>query len=231
MIPSKNWFPQSLQERAAWYAAFNANFSALAVSLGFTVADSNAVDADNDVMQFLANAATIIENYMDAAREYRNTITEGDIGDPTPIFPAGIAPLPPVTVPTGLYERLDLLVKRIRVAPGYTNEIGASLGILPSGSNIPNPADAPPKITASVDPGNVVEIKFVKGTSDGIYIETNVDDGGWTFAGTPNKSPALLNIPANTGGTPRNVMIRARYLVGNNPVGDWSDIVNVQTMP
>lgn len=127
--------------------------------------------------------------------------------------------------------RLDNLVKRIRVAPAFADEIGEALGINPSTPEPPDFAQETPKLTATVDPGNVIGLKFVKSGSDGIYIETNVDNDGWTFVDKATKSPVTLNIAQNPGNSPRSVMIRARFLDGNNPVGDWSDIITVQTIP
>src|SRR5687768_5830352 len=112
-VPSRTWFPLSIEDRAAWYASFATNFSNVAVvPLGFTIADTNAVNDDNDVMQFLLGANSAIEAYKDAARQYRLIITEGDIGDPTPLFPAGIAPAVGTPVATGIYQRLIELVER-----------------------------------------------------------------------------------------------------------------------
>jgi len=232
MIPSPRWFPTTLQERAAWYNNFNTQIQLIGVTLGLGPAELSSISDDNDDMQFLATSAVTLDAYVDAVRTHRRVITEGNIGDPTPVFPASIALAFPITVQTGMFERLDGFVKRIRVAAAFTEEAGASLGINPSGGGPSIPVgDVPPVITATVDPGNIVEVKFVKNHSDGIYIETNVDGGGWTFTEKAIKSPAVFHVEVNTGNTPRGVQIRARFLDGNAPVGDWCDIVTVQTIP
>ncbi|MFL6373262.1 MAG: hypothetical protein ACJ73D_01220, partial [Pyrinomonadaceae bacterium] len=114
----------------------------------------------------------------------------------------------------------------------YTDETGALLGIIPS-SNGGGPlgpiTDHVPVLKASVDPGHVVEVKFTRGNSDGIYIEKNVNNAAWTFADKAVKSPAVFTVPGD--GIPQGVQIRARFLDGNSAVGDWSDIVTVQTIP
>lgn len=230
-IPSSKYFPSSLQDRAAWYDNFNTQMQALGLTFGFVAGDLTDLDHDNMDMQFLATSAVTMEAYDDAVRTYRRVITEGNIGDPAPTFPADISLSLPKSIATGMFERLDNMVKRIRVAPNYTPETGALLGIATSGGG-GQPIDAfPPKLTAAVDPGNIVEVKFTKGPSDGIYIETNVDNGGWTFTEKAVKSPAVFSVAANTDNTPRGVEIRARFLDGNIAVGDWSDVVTVQTIP
>ena len=231
MTPSSKWFPTNLQERAAWYDNFNTNIQIIGASLGLTAPELTLIDKDNGVIEYLAAADVTVNAYVDGVRMYRRVITEGDIGDPVPDFPADISLSLPSVIATGMFERLDQFVKRIRVAAAFTPETGAVLGINPSSTNAPTPADAPPKLTASVDPGNVIEVRFVKSSSDGIYIEINVDNGGWAFRDKAVKSPGVFTVPPSEGGTPRSVMVRARYLDGNTPVGDWSDVVTVQTIP
>ena len=210
MIPSTKWFPLSLEDRAAWFASFATNFSNVAVvPLGFTIADTNAVNDDNDIMQFLLGANSAIEAYKDAARQYRLIITEGDIGDPTPLFPAGIAPAVGTPVATGIYQRLIELVDRIRAAPAYTNEIGALLGILPQSAPAPE-EDVPPVLKAEALPGNIVSVKFVRGRSDGIAVERQLDnETEWASVGNYLKSHVELNIPSGTNNLPRAVRVRA----------------------
>jgi hypothetical protein len=80
-------------------------------------------------------------------------------------------------------------------------------------------------------PGSVVEVSFTRGKSDGVVIETKVDNSAtWSSAGTYFKSPASLNIPDGNG-LPHSVQIRARYIIGNEPVGQNSDTVNAVTTP
>ena len=232
MTPSAKWFPRSLQERAPWFTNFNTNIQTVGASLGLTVPELASIADDAENFSYLAMATVSLDAYSEAFRNYRNTMTEGDIGDPSPVFPANVAlAIPHAGVETGIFERLDGYVKRIRVSSVYTDEIGALLGIIPSGSPSIPVGDAPPVITASVDPGNIIEVKFVKGQSGGIYIEVNVDNAGWTFKEKAIKSPAVFDVEANPANTPRGVQVRARFLEGNAPVGNWSDIVTVQTIP
>jgi hypothetical protein len=232
MIPNQKWFPSSLQERAAWFVNFKANIQGVGLTLGMTVGEITSVGEDSDILDFLATTSVAVDAYIDGIRNYRKIISEGGIGDPTPAFPSDVSFSLPTPIDTGLFERLDNLVKRIRVAPAYTDEIGALLGITTNGGGPHIPiGEVPPVITASVDPGNIVEVKFTRGASNGVYIETNIDNGGWAFAEKAVKSPAVFDVEANPANTPRGVQIRARFLEGNNPTGDWSDIATVQTIP
>lgn len=138
----------------------------------------------------------------------------------------------PADVGAGIYERLDNLVKRIRLSPNYNEEEGALLGIVPVSPSGPVPEEVPPKIKAAAYPGSQVQIKFVKGDSNGVAIETKLDNSDtWINVGNFSNSPVFLNIPTNPENLPRAVQLRARYLEQNTPVGQYSDIVSLATLP
>jgi hypothetical protein len=230
-IPSNSWFPQSLQERAAWYDNFNTQMQAIGTTLGLTAGDLSDVQKDNDVMQFLANTAVEADAFIDAIRQYRKIITEGEIGDPNPPFPANPAFALPASVDTGMFERLVDWVDRIRAAPAYTGEQGALAQIIPQQDEEIEETELKPALKASSLPGNQVEVGFTRGKTQGIEIEIRVDnDAAWQNVGRYFSSPAALDIADGTG-LPRGVQIRARYVKNNQAVGLNSDTVNVVTTP
>lgn len=135
-------------------------------------------------------------------------------------------------MPTGIFERLDNLVKRIRVAPNYTPEIGALLGIIPQSPSRPAPEDLQPTIKATAMPGSVVNVKFVRGGMSGVLIETQIDNSGtWSSVGQFSVSPATITIPENPQNLPRYVQVRARYFDKDEPVGLISQVDSVSTLP
>jgi hypothetical protein len=234
MIPSKTWFPLSLQERAAWFENFATQFSVVGAGLGFTPAEVAAVEADNDIVEFLASAAVAIEAYKDAIRQYRIIVTEGSTGDPIPSFPADPALTPPPGALPGLFERLDSLVKRIRVAPSYTPEAGALLGIIPSKPDPIAPVDLKPVIKAGDSFG---EYKYqVDATRLGqpayrVEIQRK-GESNWETAGVSLSNPFLGTLTPSTPGDPERVYVRAWLLGKNNePVGEPSDPTYVTVNP
>lgn len=235
-IPSRTYVPAGLQERAGWYENFTLQFAVVATALGFLPAEVIVVQNDNMCFQSLASGKIALDAFVEAVTLYRRNVTEGNIGDPTPVFPAAPTITPDELPPTGIFQRLIELVARIRAAPGYTPEIGALLGIIPSASGSGEGSggtddDLKPVLKASTMPGNVVQVKFTRGQTDGIDVEIKIDnDATWADGGRFFKSPAVLNIPNGTG-LPHSVLIRARYLEGNDPVGQNSDTINVVTTP
>jgi hypothetical protein len=231
MIPSKAWFPSSLQDRTGWFQNFATNFAAVGASLGFTGAEITAVTQDNEDFQSIAATTVALEAFSTAVRQYRISLTEDPIGTPQPTFPTEDFSAPPNDRPAGMFQRLVELVDRIRAAPAYTDEIGANLGIIPQKDDELAENELKPSLKGSAMPNNKVEVVFVRGKTDGIEVEIVIDNtGGWVSAGRFFKSPAVLNIPDGNG-LPRAVQIRARYVLGNEAVGLNSDTVNVVTTP
>lgn len=184
------------------------------------------------MVQFIAEATVGIDAYKKAAREFRISLTEGAIGDPAPVFRANPAYVPPAAAVAGLFQRLDELVKRIRVAPNYTPEIGALLGIVPQSPSRPAPGTVQPMLKVETLPGSIVNVAFKRGFSDGVSVEIKVDNATtWSDAGRFFKSPAQLTIPENPQNLPRSVQIRARYVEGDTPVGQYSPVDIVSTQP
>ena len=232
MIPSKNWFPQGLEERAAWFSNFATQFQDIAVSLGFVAADSTAVMNDNLLVQNLLEVQMLLDAYKDAVRQYRIVITEGSIGEPTPAFPPPLSyGIPNPAITTGIFERLDNIVKRIRVAPAYTPEVGALLGIIPS-SPTP-PAELKPVIKASDSLGDYqYEVNVTRLGMPAFKVQ--IQRGGsmtWEDAGFATNNPATLSITPTTPDQPERIMVRAILLKNNEPVGQPSDPTYVTVNP
>lgn len=229
MVPSSRWFPTNLQDRVAWFGNFNNQFAQVAVTLDLADKVVSVAD-DNLVMQFLGAGDLEAAAYLEAVRQYRRIITEGDIGDPVPQFPANPSLELPKVVTTGIFERLDKLVDRIRAADNYTDEIGALLQILPKPPTHKPADELKPELKETVMPAQQIEYRFTVGDTDGINLQIEVDGAAWQDAGNFAKSPAVVTVPGDAT-KPHQVNARARYLDGNQPVGQNSDIVSAVSEP
>ncbi|HMT06756.1 MAG TPA: hypothetical protein PKA82_02050 [Pyrinomonadaceae bacterium] len=223
--------PTSLQAQAGWFENFATQFAIVADALGFRNSVA-AVNSDAAVVEKLAAIQTQLKAYRQAVRQYRITILTGDVGQPTPEFPALPTYGVPEVVPTGIYERMDTLIKQIKLAPTYTEEIGALLGIIPSNRPTPPPEDMQPTLKMVAMPGSSVQVTFVRGNTDGVMLQTKLDKAeNWSDSGRYFTSPIELPIPENPTGLPRSVQVRARYIEGNAAVGQFSPVVSASTQP
>ena len=233
MIPSRNWFPQSLQDRAGWYLNFSVQFAPIALNLGFTAPEIASMTADSNVMQFLASSTNTIDAYKDAARQYRIIVTEGDIGQPEAFYPPNLTLGPPDDVLPGMFERLDKAVKKIRAASTYTPEIGALLGIIPSKPDSIGEADLKPVIKASESFSNykfTLNVTRLGQEAFKVQILRN-GNGNWTDNGFATSNPFDVTVTPTTPGQPERVQVRAILLQKNEPVGQPSDPTYVTVNP
>ena len=234
MIPSQTWFPTSWAERAIWFQNFQVQFSAVALSLGFTAADIAEVDKDNEIIQFLANTMVQMDAFDDAVRQYRRIITTGDIGDPIPSFPANPTFALPASQPTGIFERLNKLRERIMVAPNYTNEIGALLQILPSTPDSISPELVKPtiKITAA-QTGYLFSVVVEKREKADMWDVLTLRKGAtsWETVKTAVGKSVDVVVSPQTAGESEQIQVRVQLKLKNANYGQPSDIVYVTVNP
>ena len=225
------FYPTSLQEQAAWWLNFAIQFALVAEALGFK--DSIViVNSNSAAIQKLAAISVQLKAYRQAVQQFRATILYGLIGQPTPDFPALPSYGVPDVVPTGMFERLDILVKQIRLSPAYTEEIGALLGIIPANRPALPTEDLQPTVKMIAMPGSNVQVTFVRGTTDGVMLQTKLDKSeNWSDIGRYYTSPINIPIPENPTGLPRSVQVRARFIEGNAAVGQFSPVVSTSTQP
>lgn len=233
MRPDQRWFPTNRVERAAWFNNFSAQFAKVALGLGFTQDDIDSVNADNEMLQFTSRTILAVESYMSAVQAFQKTVTLGRNGTGTSQFPALPNLNVPPNVPTGIFERLERLVRRVRVAPAYTPETGALLNIIPKQTYGANLADAVPtvKISQTSEPYSFAvrtakrnftsfQVEIMRGSSD-----------KWEMGGFFTSSPGIIRVEPIAIGQPELLQVRLRMISDNQPVGKFSDIKIVTVMP
>ncbi|MBK9162702.1 MAG: hypothetical protein IPM21_02070 [Acidobacteria bacterium] len=232
MRPSNRWFPDSLTDQAAWMRNFATEFAKQGAALGFSPAEIATVEADAETLAWLAQNQVDIESFRRAAASYRRHVLSGRPGSPLSDFPQPSSLTPPPGTSVGVYRRIAEVVERIRVSPNFSAENEASLGIRPIRGESADLNDAKPNPSLTAEPGNIVSVRFKRGKFTGIDVQMQLDtEKEWRPAGRFVRSPAELHIPAGPENLPRLVRIRARYLDGNDAVGQYSDIDTISTIP
>ncbi|HEY6168876.1 MAG TPA: hypothetical protein VI454_12610, partial [Verrucomicrobiae bacterium] len=150
-----------------------------------------------------------------------------------PPLPPAMAPLP-ATVPVfpGALDRIFKLVKDIKNAAGMTDAIATEMRVV---GDEESPDTHPvPTLNLKVEQGptcQCVKIKFKKYGRTGVYIESRVNGGAWAFLASPVVSPYVDNRPLLSASAPEVREYRMRYLDGNVPTGDWTDVAKVTVAP
>ena len=233
MRPDQRWFPTSRTERAAWFNNFTTKFAQIALDLGFSQTDIDEVNADNMVIQFISYTIYQTETYSRAVQAFHQIITLGESSSSTPDFPAfPVRIVPPITRP-GIFERLEHLVRRIRVAPGYSPSVGAVLGIIPRAPGPVDLAEAVPNIKATAAAANHrFLVRTTRRKFDGFVIEIRRNRSNvWEPQGKFLRSPAEIAVTPNNPSEPELIDVRIRMIQGNDPVGQYSDIQTITLVP
>lgn len=227
--PKLKWLPRTLEALAPWFSNFALKFEEFAAELGFTPADVASVNNDNLVVQWLLDAEQAFEANMDGFRQFRDETLYNEKNDPAPIEPVTVLPPNPANFTTSIIDRLIILVERIKLADKYSDEIGAQLGIVGAESESIAPENWKPVLKVKALPGFQIQVEFTRGEASGILLQSE-DDGAdtWSEVGRFFGSPAIFT--AN-GNTPKAVNLRGRFLEKNDPVGNFSDTVQIVTTP
>ena len=233
MRPDQRWFPTNMTERAAAFNIFAKNFANIGLDLGFTQDEIDAVDADNAVVQFVARTIAATKAYTTAVVAFQHGVLLGDIDGTTHEFPTPPVITPPAITPTGIFERLELLVRRIRVMPRYTEASGALLGIIPRQARLIDHHEHEPKfkVAASSEP-YTFDIKVTRLHFDGFDVDIRrADATEWEHGGIFARSPAQISIVPTVPGQAELLEVRVRMRLGNDAVGNYSGVKTVAVTP
>ncbi len=200
------------------------------VQLDLSAGDLTAL-ADNAAnFNYLVNISQQVSDSRQAFSDFKNDMFYGEPG-----FSPALPTFPTITTPntrtSGIVPWLRALLKRIKAAPGYTEQMGEDLGLIIDNPTPLVPGDIVPelKITALTD--DQIEIKFSKQGLDALRVDwrpAGTED--WLMAGVFTSSPAIYqhNSP---GKNPQSIELRGRLLQKNNPVSQYSPIYQVVTNP
>jgi hypothetical protein len=234
IIPSRKWYPQDLAGQAVWWQNHATQFAVVGPDLGFSPAEIADVQDDNTVVQFLAETMEQLDAFEKAVRQYRDIIMKQPVGEPTPAFPANPAFALPEVVPTGINQRLNERVRRYREAPAYTEEIGALLGTIPTGSGPTPESETKPVIKAFESLGLFMfKLRVVKDGMPAFKVQISRMDSAdvWTDAAFATTSPVTVTVVPTTPGQPERINVRIVLLKDNLPVGVPSDVIQVTINP
>lgn len=227
--------PRTESTLVIWLKTFTQGFTTHGPALNFTASEIAAVQADAAMLEYLIT--DLIPSYksaIDARYSYKDLIKNGPAGAPGGAPPpAPVMGAAPATVAPGVLPRLRQLIQRIRYAPGYTEDIGKELGIEDEGGGNEVDMDTvKPTAKATALTGHQVRITFDKRRFDGVWIESRrKGDADWTPLGVDLYSPYLDARAPVQASTPEIREYRLRFYDGDAPVGQWSDIISVTTIP
>lgn len=229
---AETYLPIGDSELVVWFGNFQSKLSGYASTLGVAASEVSAVGADYDQFVYTVNQVEVFKIKTRERVAYKDTLKDGPLGAPAAPAPAlptfGAEPAP---VPPGIVPRLRALVQRIKNHPNFSEAMGRDLGILA-------PAPPPPGVpkptvrNARPLPMGQIEVVYSKGKFTGVLIESRrAGENAWSRLDKSFRSPFTDERALLTANQPELRDYRLRYLDGDQPAGDYSDVVTVTASP
>lgn len=227
-MSSNSFFPASEDAQLVWLSHYALKLPAYGAQCGVTTDELTATQKD------LSYYIWMLQSWHPATRRdavgatsYKQLMVSGagndSVSHPQPtLFPDA----PPATTP-GIQKRLFAQIARIKTNINYTDIIGQDLGIIGISSTVEYLI---PEFTATVEQGatgSQVRIDFIKHGHDGIWIESRINGGEWTFLAVSTVKPYLDMSPLAAGNNHETREYRLRWWDKSVAHGEWSAVQGV----
>lgn len=206
-MAKSDFIPRKDDSLLIWHDNFLAVATPQAAGLGLTPADITTITTDNE------NLHVTISGHFSAAAAAENATAAKD-----------------ATVKTAVGNARGF-ARRMKAAAAYTEALGQSLGIV-GAEDTTDLSTARPTLKGLSQGGGLVEISFNKSTSEGVNIYSQRDgEALFSFLARDTASPYLDNRPLLVAGKAEVRQYRAKYVVGDVEVGNYSDEMVVSCAP
>lgn len=224
-------FPRTEAEINVFMQNLVVKLPALQPTLDLTALDITLLQESAANFNYLVNIAQTVSDTKEAFTDFKQEVFYGELYS-EPVPPTFPVITPPETVSGGIVPWLKGLLKRIKAAPGYTEQIGEELGLIVDDPAALVPGDITPELTLiSLDNGDI-EIKFKKFGLPAIRVDwRRKGETDWNLAGVYTSSPAIHSHPSDPPGDAESREYRGVLMQKNTPVSKFSDISVIATNP
>ena len=184
-----------------------------------------ALAADAACFRYTLLATGVMQAYEQNWIAFKNQLRDGGSGGAVwPVNPALPQPMPPAVSP-GIIKRLSALAAQIKTNNNYTEAIGMDCWLIGS-KHIIDPSTWKPVLSIQLQAGHPI-IVWTKGKAAAleIWVERDVDSPFTRL--TINTEPNTTDTwPLPAPGTSAMWKYKAIYLLHDEQVGQWSDVVS-----
>lgn len=227
-MPNK-YLPNTDSDRVVWLNNFNNKLSRYATPLNIAAADVTQTGKDYAAYAYTINALDLLKQSQQNATAYKNVLIHagGQLIGSIPAAPdLGLAP---EDVPAGIFDRVRMLVQRIKNHPAYTDSIGQDLNII-SPVDTTDPNDIAPELHFNLDVGRP-HLKWSKGIADATDIYADHNDGiGFVLAGRFVRGEYLDTTLLSAGKIADDWKYKAIFVIADEQVGQMSQVITVRAM-
>jgi len=232
-ILKRLWLPTRLEALAPWYANFTLKFTQYAAQLGLA-ADLPFVIEDNATIQWAADANEVAKTNLSGFIKFRDELLYAEKHSDAPTAPVTDLPPAPAKLTWAIIQRLVNLGERIELAPGYTSDVGAQLGIIPPQANGVSPADVKPTAQVFAAQNGYQFSVVVSNRAESNMFEVEIRRAGqenWTIVKVASGKSIDVTIEPTAQGKPEQIQVRVRLKKNNADYGQPSDAVYVTVNP
>jgi hypothetical protein len=224
---STSYLPVSDADRVVWLNNFSNRIGQYATSLGLATGDVASVQHDATMFAYVVQLQEAGHQYWTAVSGLKKQLRSSPQQSAAPVLPVSPAVgTPPAVVNSGIFNRILLLVSRIKQSSVYTIAMGQDLNVIPT-VTVVNPNDMLPNLTIRLESGHPL-LKWKKGDADGVqlYVDRRDNEGFVPLAKVfRNTYLDTMAVPANTFTATWDY--KARYLIGDDEVGQYSPVISI----
>lgn len=191
------------------------------------------IESDEIVFSHLLLCVSLLTQDTAEFYAYKENSTNGDPKGTSATFPTVNVPaLPTLPVPAkpGIVKRNTDIYNYLKNHPNRSNESLADLGITTTPPTPISPENLKPTISGRAITNDRIELTFDKQRQSAVRFQMRRGNESWVNVGDPTSSPYIDATPS-VDGNPEKREYRSIYLIKNDTVGQYSDIITVYTTP
>lgn len=227
---STSYIPVADADRVVWLNTFSTRIGQYAVALGLLPTEVTSIQRDAQMFSYSVMLQDMAHQYWTATTGLKKQLRSSPQQIAAPALPAmPAAGIPPAAVNSGIFNRMILLVNRIKQSSAYTPTMGQDLNVIPTVSTV-NPNDMIPNLSIRIEAGHPL-LKWKKGDADGVqlYVDRRDTNGFVALAKVfRNNYLDVMGIP--TGDFTATWDYKARYLIGDDEVGLFSPVISINVL-
>ncbi|HMS43547.1 MAG TPA: hypothetical protein PKE69_25175 [Pyrinomonadaceae bacterium] len=225
-------FPRTQNEINAILQLWKERLPVHAAKFGLSADQIKQIIVDAIVYNHLLTAKSYLNEDVSEFFTYFDNITVGDQNIPASPYPIiTLLAMPDFEgeIKPGIVIRNTELYNFFKKHPNRTAEVLADLGISESSGSSISPDLLKPAINGGAMPDDKVSLTFNKQGQSAVRFQMR-RGGEWITVGDPTSNP-FIDTTASVDGKPEKREYRAIYLVKNQPIGQYSDIITIYTTP
>ncbi|HKR05265.1 MAG TPA: hypothetical protein VJY62_11590 [Bacteroidia bacterium] len=229
-MKKKFYLPTRETERVTWLNNFAGKLGGYSATFGITAGEVTTVNDMAALYSYIINLIEQSKTFTQELTKFKNTLSVAPPGTslgPLPVLTPAVAP---ALTQAGIFTFIGGLVMRIKGTKGsYTPAIGEDLGIIGDETTF-DAANYKTTLKGKSLPGNN-EISFSKEGVDGINVYSHpvgsTDPNAWEKLAFDSSSPYNDTRALANPGVPENRKYRARGVINDVEIGQWSDILSL----